>query len=148
MLRPFLSFVLILALGACTTPAEPPRALVTQDGADIAAVLAADGRFTIFLAAVEREELTALLSTDGPLTVFAPIDPQEEEVQVNLHIAPGRITADDLRGVAGRIGMIDGDLITVESGDSLTLNGQGSVIQSGVGATNGLIHVIDRPLSR
>jgi len=87
--------VLSLALGACSTPAQPtatiaptempqptetpapsatPAPTATQAPKTIVDIAVADGRFTTLVAALEAAGLVETLQGEGPFTVFAPTD--------------------------------------------------------------------------
>ena len=133
-----------------------------------------DRGFTSFLAAVEKVGLTDMLSTTNDLTLFAPnndafiafflltnnfesLDDFEtpEDIQlltdlINYHLYAGQLMASDLVD-GGEITTIYGDTFTVDlSGDAPRLIPSfeeaipSGVTNANIGATNGIIHEINR----
>lgn len=90
-------------------PAEPvydAEAEYDAEGTDIAATLAADGRFTVLLSALAETGLDAALAGDGPFTVFAPTDDAFAALPEGSLEA---LSADDLRTVL-LYHVVEGDL--------------------------------------
>ena len=86
-------------------PAEPAYD-ASADGTDIAATLAADGRFTVLLGALAETGLDAALAGDGPFAVFAPTDSAFAALPDGALAA---LSADDLRTVL-LYHVVEGDL--------------------------------------
>lgn len=135
---------------------------------DIVETAAAAGSFSTLLAAAEAAGLVDALKGDGPLTVFAPTDeafaalpagtvetllqPENQEALAGilmLHvIADAKIKSEDLAGQTVTATTLNGDL-SVDGTDGVVLTAPGStatVIAADVGASNGVIHVIDTVL--
>jgi len=135
---------------------------------DIVDTAIAAGNFKTLVAAVQAAGLAQTLKSAGPFTVFAPTDgafaalpkgtvegllrdvPKLTSI-LTYHVVPGRVqSADVMRMVAKRPAQVK----TVE-GQSVTLKTQGvlskhvyvndaKVVRADIGATNGIIHVIDK----
>lgn len=114
----------------------------TLKAADLVDALTADGPFTVFaptndaFGRLDGELVTALLEEPGRRSLK----------QVLLHhVVPGRLTAADLAGM---------DSVTTAAGTELSLTlvkdrllvGDAAVSTAGIGADNGIVHIIDRVL--
>ena len=86
--------------------AEPAYDDGAAEGTDVAATLAADGRFTVLLGALAETGLDAALAGDGPFTVFAPTDSAFAALPEGALAA---LSADDLRTVL-LYHVVEGDL--------------------------------------
>ena len=126
------------------------------------------GNFKTLVAAVQAAGLVQTLKSAGPFTVFAPTDaafaalpkgtvegllkdaPKLTAV-LTYHVVPGRVQAADV------MRMVEKNPAQVKTvqGESVTLKTQGvfskhvyvndaKVVQADIGATNGVIHVIDK----
>ena len=119
------------------------------------------GTFTTLLAAVDAAGLGDTLAGGGPFTVFAPsdeafaqlppgtvesllADPAKLVAILTYHVVPGRVSAADAAGL---------ELAPTVHGQALPLSVNGgirvagaAVVSADIGASNGLIHVIDRVL--
>ncbi|MEM9258918.1 MAG: fasciclin domain-containing protein, partial [Bacteroidota bacterium] len=129
-----------------------------------------DGRFTTLITALERTGLDAAVSGTGSFTVFAPTDDAFSDANIDLD----NISDEDLENLllyhvlgaavpAGDIAAGDNFVMTLDStgpgnsllsalvnktGDAVTLNGDVNVVVPDVFATNGVVHAIDKVLSR
>nr|WP_233343199.1 fasciclin domain-containing protein [Hyphomonas sp. Mor2] len=135
---------------------------------DIVETAAAAGSFSTLLAAAEAAGLVDALKSEGPLTVFAPTDeafaalpagtvetllqPENKEALagvLKLHVIAGsKVKSKDLAGQQITASTLNGDL-SVDGTDGVVLTAPGSsatVIAADVGASNGVIHVIDTVL--
>ncbi len=124
----------------------------------------ANSTFSSLVSAVVRAELAETLQGEGPFTVFAPTDaaftglladlgvasmediPLETLTSVLLyHVVSGNVRSSDLS---------DGDVVTLNELNSITvntdggvsLNGDVNVIATDVQGTNGVVHAIDKVL--
>ncbi len=123
-------------------------------------VAVANGSFNTLVAAVTAADLVDTLSGEGPFTVFAPTDdafaalPEglvdclllEENVDalsaiLTYHVVGGSVMSTDLTD--GPVATVQGEEITVDLTDGVTLNGNVTVAAADVEASNGVIHVID-----
>ena len=123
-------------------------------------VAAANGSFETLVAAVTAADLADTLSSDGPFTVFAPTDDAfaalpdglvdclllEENLEpltaiLTYHVVDGQVMSTDLTD--GPVPTLQGEEVTVDLSDGVTLNDSVSVVTADVEASNGVIHVID-----
>lgn len=149
---------LFLQLASAITP------LRAQHGSDIVRTARDAGQFTTLLAALDAAGLTNTLRGDGPFTVFAPTDaafrklpdgtverllmPENREQLKALllyHVVPGRVSASAARALSRATTVEGRDLRLRAMANSLRINGA-TVVKADVGATNGVIHVIDEVL--
>ena len=137
------------------------QVLLPEPVADIVQTAAGAGIFNTLLAAVDAAGLTAILKGDGPFTVFAPTDdafadvpadalnalladPQALAAVLTYHVVPGALDAASV--------LASSSLSTVNGADAtISLDGDGNpriddaiIIQTNVGARNGIVHIIDR----
>jgi len=150
MKRGILAAVTVLAL------AVPAKA------ADIVDTAAANGNFGTLVAAVKAAGLVETLKGAGPFTVFAPTDAafeklpagtvenllkpeNKEQLQkvLTYHVVPGKVMSGDLKGKKTSAKTVEGSTVAIDaSGDAVMVEGA-KVSQADIGASNGVIHVID-----
>ena len=131
-----------------------------DEAGTIVDVAVANGSFETLVAAVTAADLVDTLSSEGPFTVFAPTDdafaalPEglvdclllEENVDalsaiLTYHVVAGEVLSTDLTD--GPVATVQGEEITVDLSDGVTLNETVAVAAADVVASNGVIHVID-----
>ena len=171
-----LSAVLLVvpALASCQSPSEPaaettPDAeeqVVTEPeaaGDTIVDVAIANGSFETLVAAVQAAGLAETLSSEGPFTVFAPTDeafaalpegtvdtlllPENQEVLTQIltyHVLSGEVPASDV--TTGAVETVAGEEVELVADESGVTVGGATVVTPDVGASNGVIHVIDSVL--
>lgn len=151
-----------------TTTAAPEEPTIAAIVADLASADPAE--FTILLAALETAGLVDALNNPGDeLTVFAPTDeafgnllaaldvtPEELLARDDLadillyHVAPGVFDATTVVGavpIEGLETLNSAATLNIDVVDgSVVINGESTVIQPDVFASNGVIHVIDTVL--
>ena len=139
--------------------AETTDAMADEAGT-IVDVAVANGSFNTLVAAVGAADLVETLSSEGPFTVFAPTDdafaalpdglvdclllPENKEslsAILTYHVVGGQVMSTDLTD--GPVATVQGEEITVDLTDGVTLNGSVTVAAADVEASNGVIHVID-----
>ncbi|MBC7812765.1 MAG: fasciclin domain-containing protein, partial [Burkholderiales bacterium] len=103
-------------------------------------VIRGEGPFTIFAVANEniaplQYELLTALNTPASFGAFA-----------RYHIVPGTYTAADLASVDTLTTLLGQDISVTHDGDNILLNNTVRFIGTDIPASNGVIHVIDRPL--
>ncbi|MDZ7757589.1 fasciclin domain-containing protein [Rhodohalobacter sp.] len=123
-----------------------------------------DGRFETLIGLVEDTGLTTTLQYLGPYTAFAPTD--DAFTALFEEVDPGTLTTEQLTfiltyHVISGEGIASGDLaeeqavasaaeellyITSNEENGVTVNGNSSVIDADVDASNGIIHVVDNVL--
>ena len=143
----------------------------------VVADLAAAGNFTVLTRLLKAAGLVKTLSGPGPFTVFAPTDqafearaadlgiPLEDVLQSLIddralltdmllyHVVPGNLSAADVVALDGQkvetlagekwTVLVDGENVSVKDGYGQVVN----VIDVDVAASNGVIHVVDRPFN-
>ena len=156
--RPIRVLTIALAIGATALTAET-RAQGTKDIVDVAI---AAGSFKTLVAAVQAADLVEVLRRPGPLTVLAPTDEAFAKIPkadldalmkdkaklakvLQYHVLTGNVSAGDLKMMKD-FGTVQGGRIQIAvSGSTLKIN-NATVIKPDVGASNGVIHVIDTVL--
>ncbi|WP_162046017.1 fasciclin domain-containing protein [Vibrio taketomensis] len=132
--------------------------------ADIVDVAVENGSFTTLVAAVKAAGLVDTLKGEGPFTVFAPTDeafaklpdgtvemllmPENKDKLVAIltyHVVPGKVMAADVVKLDKAATVEGQDVMIAVEGDKVMVN-NAQVIATDVGASNGVIHVIDTVL--
>lgn len=155
------------AAPAAAAPAE--QTVITPNGsATIMADLKASGQFNTLVAALEKTGLAAYLNDPArKLTIFAPTDAafaalpagtldnwmkQENATAFQralaYHMVNANVAKDQVVGKKGPIpSMVSTPLNVDGSEGAVKVNGDATVIQSGVAASNGSIYVVDKVLT-
>ena len=131
---------------------------VTFPDKTIVDIAVEDGRFTTLVSALEAADLVTTLQGDGPFTVFAPTDdafaaldeiPSGETLTEVLlyHVASGRNNIQDLLNQE-TLTMLQGEDISVRINENneIVINNTVKLLQANIGASNGVIQVIDAVL--
>lgn len=132
--------------------------------ADIVDVAVENGSFTTLVAAVKAAGLVDTLKGEGPLTVFAPTDeafaklpdgtvemllmPENKDKLVAIltyHVVPGKVMAADVVKL-DKAATVEGQDVMIAVEDDKVMVNDAQVIATDVGASNGVIHVIDTVL--
>ncbi|MEM5580906.1 fasciclin domain-containing protein [Roseibium sp. AS2] len=119
------------------------------------------GSFNTLVAAVQAAGLVEPLKGDGPFTVFAPTDeafanlpegtvenllkPENKDQLVAVltyHVIPGKVMAADIAGKKASVATVQGSEVSIDATNGVKVDGA-TVISADVGASNGVIHVID-----
>ncbi|MGH8950211.1 MAG: peptidoglycan-binding protein [Acidimicrobiia bacterium] len=141
---------------APTTTTAPTTTVPPVTGG-ILDVLAENGQFGQFLAAVDAAGLTETLSGPGPFTIFAPTDeafaavtlpadPETLAALVLYHVVEDDLSGFDLQALASVATAQGSELaISVEAGQ-IVLNGASTVTVSNVIGGNGRSHVVNAVL--
>jgi uncharacterized surface protein with fasciclin (FAS1) repeats len=126
------------------------------------------GTFKTLVAAVKAAGLVQTLKSPGPFTVFAPSDeafaalpkgtvegllkdiPNLSSI-LTYHVIPGRVSAADVMKMTGgktaEAKTVQGQPVTLKTQGILSKSvyvNDAKVVKADVGATNGVIHVIDK----
>lgn len=128
---------------------------------DIVDVAAANPDFSTLVAAVKAADLVDALKGEGPLTVFAPTNaafaklpegtveslllPENKDQLVSIltyHVVAGKVMAADVVKVTSATSL-QGQDITVSVNDGTVMVDNATVTATDIGASNGVIHVID-----
>ena len=151
--------VLAVAAVILLTFAAPAR---TQGTKDIVDVAVAAGSFRTLVAAVQAADLVEVLRRPGPLTVLAPTDEAFAKIPkadldalikdkaklakvLQYHVLTGNVNMADLKMMKD-FGTAQGGRIQITaSGNTLKIN-NATILKGDVGASNGVIHVIDTVL--
>ncbi|WP_295892222.1 fasciclin domain-containing protein [uncultured Vibrio sp.] len=131
---------------------------------DIVDVAVENGSFNTLVAAVKAAGLVDTLKGDGPFTVFAPTDeafaklpegtvesllkPENKDQLIDIltyHVVAGKVMASDVVSLNSAT-TVEGKDVTIDvMGSNVKIN-NAQVIAADVGASNGVIHVIDSVL--
>jgi uncharacterized surface protein with fasciclin (FAS1) repeats len=126
-------------------------------GKDIVDTAVAAGQFKTLATALQAAGLVETLKGKGPFTVFAPTDEAFAKIPkadldallkdkakltavLTYHVVPGKVMAKDVK--AGKVKTVQGSELTVTTMGGVTVD-NAKVIKTDIGATNGVIHVID-----
>ena len=128
---------------------------------DIVDVAVAAGQFNTLAAALGAADLVDTLKADGPFTVFAPTDaafaklpagtidtllmPENKDQLVAIltyHVVPGNVMAADVVKLSSAA-TVNGASVAIEVDDGVVRVDNATVIKTDIGASNGVIHVID-----
>lgn len=128
---------------------------------DIVDTAVSVGKFNTLVAAVQAADLADTLKGDGPFTVFAPTDeafaklpagtvedllmPENKDKLVGIltyHVVRGKIMSGDITGKSTEVKTFQGDMLAVDATDGVKVD-EASVVSADIGASNGVIHVID-----
>jgi uncharacterized surface protein with fasciclin (FAS1) repeats len=152
-----------LAAGAlASAPANASPASPVAPESDIVQTAVAAGNFTTLVSLVKQAGLAETLSGAGPYTVFAPTDAAFKKVPKKTlnalgkdkaklkavllyHVAEGRLAA---KRVVKRssIKTLNGARLRVRPRGGNVFVNKSKVVTADVGATNGIIHAVNRVL--
>ena len=137
---------------AAAVPAAPGNVVEVATGA---------GSFNTLVAAIKAADLAGALQAKGPFTVFAPTDaafaalppgtlddllkPANKEKLKSIlmyHVVPGKVMSGDLKGTINAKTLEGQTVKIVAGGMGVTVDGA-DVVTADVGASNGVIHVIN-----
>lgn len=135
----------------------------------ITSTAVADGRFTTLVAALQRTGLDEVLAAAGDYTVFAPTDDAFAAANIDLdnvsnedlsalllyHVVSGSIPAGNITNGDNFVVSLSAtgpggsalSLLVNQTGGSVTVNGDASVVVADVFAANGVIHAVDKVLA-
>lgn len=128
---------------------------------DIVDTAIAAGQFNTLAAALEAAGLVDTLKGEGPFTVFAPTDeafaklpagtvesllkPENRDQLVAIltyHVVPGNVSSADVVKLDAAPTVNGAELDIAVKGNTVMVN-DASVIKTDIGASNGVIHVVD-----
>ena len=127
---------------------------------DIVDTAVAAGNFKTLATALQAAGLVDTLKGKGPFTVFAPTDEAFAKIPkadldallkdkakltavLTYHVVAGKVMAQDVK--AGKVKTVQGSEVTLGTTGGVTVN-NAKVVAADVGASNGVIHVIDAVL--
>jgi uncharacterized surface protein with fasciclin (FAS1) repeats len=135
-------------------------ALITSvaSAADIVETAVSAGQFKTLVTALQEADLVDTLKGDGPFTVFAPTDAafaklpagaldalvkdkQKLAAVLTYHVVPGKVMAAQVK--PGRVKTVQGESLSVSSQGGSVMVDNAKVVKTDIGASNGVIHVID-----
>ena len=152
MLKSIVLGALVLGMVATTASSQSK---------DIVDTAVANGSFKTLAAALKAAGLVETLKGTGPFTVFAPTDaafaklpagtvenllkPENKDQLRRLltyHVVSGKVESTDVTKLSSAKS-VSGDTIRVAVKDGKVLINNATVVTADVGASNGVIHVID-----
>ena len=156
MLKTF-TFAVAVAAALMVVPATPAAA----QGKDIVDTAVAAGSFKTLAKALEAAGLVETLKGPGPFTVFAPTDDAFAKLPagtvedllkpenkaklkriLTYHVVAGKVMAADAAKLTSAKA-VSGDTLTIAArGGAVTVD-RAKVVKTDIGASNGVIHVID-----
>ncbi len=136
----------------------------SAQGKDIVDTAVAAGQFKTLAAALKAAGLVETLKSGGPFTVFAPTDEAfaklpkgtvEELLKpenkakltaiLTYHVVAGKVTAADVVKVKDAK-TVQGGSIKVNAAGGKVMIDSANVVKADIGASNGVIHVVDSVL--
>ena len=137
---------------------------VSAQGKDIVDTAVAAGQFKTLAAALQAAGLIETLKGKGPFTVFAPTDAAFAKLPkgtvedllkpenkakltaiLTYHVVPGKVMAADVVKVKDAKTVQGGSIKVNAGGGAVTVDGA-NVVKTDIGASNGVIHVVDTVL--
>ena len=137
---------------------------VSAQGKDIVDTAVAAGQFKTLAAALKAAGLVETLKGNGPFTVFAPTDAAfaklpkgtvEELLKpenkakltaiLTYHVVSGKVMAADVVKVKDAKTIQGGSIMVNASGGKVMVD-SANVVKADIGASNGVIHVVDTVL--
>ena len=149
--------VVVAALAVALVPT-----VTRADGhKDIVDTAIAAGSFKTLAAALTAAGLVDTLKGAGPFTVFAPTDEAFAKIPkadldallkdkakltkvLTYHVVPGKVMAADVVKLK-EAKTVEGQMLKIDASSGVKINGA-KVVKADVGASNGVIHVIDSVL--
>ena len=128
---------------------------------DVVDTAVAAGSFTTLAKALQAADLVSTLKGAGPFTVFAPTDEAVAKLPaatlndllkpenkaklqriLTYHVVPGRVTSAEVVKLTSAKAA-SGDSLTIKTSGGTVMIDKARVVKADVGASNGVIHVID-----
>jgi uncharacterized surface protein with fasciclin (FAS1) repeats len=155
MRKPIVFLAAVVFAAATATPAF-------AQAKDIVDTAVGAGSFKVLVKLVQDAGLVGVLKSPGPFTVFAPTDeafgkvPKETldalakdkkllAAVLQYHVLTSAWTVDDFKLVKST-GTAEGRKVTFKVEGGTTWVNDAKIVKAGIGATNGVIHVIDKVL--
>ncbi|AWT37598.1 hypothetical protein GCM10008956_11910 [Deinococcus arenae] len=153
---------LVMTALLCSTTVFAGGGSMVPAGRTIAAIVANDPNFSTLLSAVQAAGLVDTLSGAGPYTVFAPTNaafakiPQadlqallndREKLRAVLlyHVVPGRVTSAQVTKLSSAT-TAQGGALDISTMNGAVMVNDARVTRVDIGASNGVIHVVDTVL--
>ena len=151
----------MLVVAAALAVAVVPAVGRADTHKDIVDTAVAAGSFKTLAAALTAAGLVDTLKGAGPFTVFAPTDEAFAKIPkadldallkdkakltkvLTYHVVPGKVMAADVVKLK-QAKTVEGQMVKIDASSGVKINGA-SVVKADVGASNGVIHVIDSVL--
>ena len=126
--------------------------------ADIVETAISAGQFKTLVTALQEADLVDTLKGDGPFTVFAPTDAAFAKLPagaldallkdksklaavLTYHVVPGKVMAAQVK--PGDVKTVQGESLNVSTKGGSVMVDNAKVTKTDIGASNGVIHVID-----
>jgi transforming growth factor-beta-induced protein len=150
-----------MTVGACDS--DTATAPATNTVVDVAlSVNASTGEFSTLIAALAAADLVDVLAGAGPFTVFAPTDAAFAQLNLNAgnigslpvatlrdillyHVTPARRDAASVTA-ASSLTMANGGTASIMVMQGGAFINDSQIVQTDIGASNGIIHVINAVL--
>ena len=158
------TFTIGIVAAVVMTCAMSSSTTVTAQGKDLVDTAVAAGSFKTLAKALQAADLVDTLKGPGPFTVFAPTDEAfaklpagtletllkpENKAQLQriltYHVVAGNVMAADVVKLQ-TAKAVSGDTLTVATNGGKVMVDEARVVKTDIGATNGVIHVIDTVL--
>lgn len=135
------TFLIVTTLAACG--GSPPPA----PEPDVVRVLQTRPSLTQFTEALKSTGVADSLFANGAYTVFVPFDKAVsgplDAATIRHHILAERVTFSDMAGESTSYTTLNDDEIEIDVTEQIVI-GSGLMVESDIGAANGIIHVIDQ----
>jgi uncharacterized surface protein with fasciclin (FAS1) repeats len=144
-----------------TTPPSGPSSEAPTSGGNVVEVVGADAKLKTLASAIKAAGLDEALAAKGPFTIFAPTDeafaalppealkdllkPENKAKLAQLltyHVVSGKMDSKTLK--PGETATVQGQPLTIKVDGSKVMVNDATVTQADVGASNGVIHLIDK----
>ncbi len=151
----------VAALALAVSVAIPARAAEPK-AKDIVDTAVAAGSFNTLATALKAAGLIETLKGKGPFTVFAPTDDAFKKLPagtleklladkaqltkvLTYHVVAGKVMADDVVRLK-EAKTVEGSMVKITVANGAVKVNDANVVKTDIGATNGVIHVIDSVL--
>ncbi len=151
----------MMIVAAALAVAAVPALGHAQSQKDIVDTAVAAGSFKTLATALTAAGLVDTLKSAGPFTVFAPTDEAFAKIPkadldallkdkakltrvLTYHVVPGKVMAADVVKLK-EAKTVEGQMIRIDALNGVKIDGA-NVVKADVGASNGVIHVIDTVL--
>ncbi len=147
--------------GGCESEAAPALTpvMMTEVKPDIVDTAVAAGSFKTLAAALQAAGLVDALKGKGPFTVFAPTDDAFKKLPagtleklladkaqltkiLTYHVVAGKVMAADVVKLS-EAKTVEGSMVKITVGKGGVKVNDANVVKTDIGASNGVIHVID-----
>ena len=162
-MRQIRKFLLLATVAALSLSAFVPLASAgATNERNIVQTAVAAGRFKVLVALVKQAGLAGTLQGTGPFTVFAPTDAAFAKVPkatlaalthdraklravLLYHVLNGKVTAAKIVKLRS-VKTLNGQSLKIRVSHGNVTIGGARIVKTDIGASNGVIHVIDRVL--